>query len=71
MCVHTLIFVLTDEGITGFGSVFTNDNLVKAALKVLSPLYLGENALEPERGSERESADTQPSQGGLVLQAMA
>jgi L-alanine-DL-glutamate epimerase-like enolase superfamily enzyme len=52
-CVHTLIAVFTDEGITGYGSVFTNDGLVKAALKVLEPLYRGENALEPERVSEK------------------
>jgi len=52
-CVHTLIAVLTDEGLVGLGSVFTNDNLVKAALAVLEPLYRGENALEPERVSEK------------------
>jgi L-alanine-DL-glutamate epimerase-like enolase superfamily enzyme len=52
-CVHTLIAVLTDEGVTGWGSVFTNDALVKAALDVLTPLYHGENALEPERVSEK------------------
>ena len=52
-CVHTLVAVLTDEGINGFGSVFTNDGLVKAALQVLEPLYRGENALEPERVSEK------------------
>ena len=52
-CVHTLIRVDTDEGLTGWGSVFTNDGLVTAALKVLSPLYMGENALEPERVSEK------------------
>ncbi len=52
-CVHTLIAVFTDEGVTGHGSVFTNDGLVKAALKVLEPLYRGENALEPERVSEK------------------
>ena len=51
-CVHTLITIITDEGLTGLGSVFTNDGLVKAALNVLKPLYLGENALEPERVSE-------------------
>lgn len=51
--VHTLVAVLTDEGVTGIGSVFTNDGLVKAALKVLEPLYRGENALEPERVSEK------------------
>lgn len=52
-CVHTLIAVLTEEGVTGFGSVFTNDHLVKSALQVLEPLYRGENALEPERVSEK------------------
>ncbi len=52
-CVHTLIKVETDEGVTGWGSVFTNDGLVKAALHVLEPLYRGENALEPERVSEK------------------
>jgi len=52
-CVHTLIAVLTDEGEIGLGSVFTNASLVKSALTVLEPLYLGENALEPERVSEK------------------
>ncbi len=52
-CVHTLVAVLTDEGVTGFGSVFTNDALAAAALAVLEPLYVGENALEPERVSEK------------------
>jgi L-alanine-DL-glutamate epimerase-like enolase superfamily enzyme len=52
-CVHTLIAVLTDEGLTGLGSVFTNDGLVHSALAVLEPLYRGENALEPERVSEK------------------
>ena len=52
-CVHTLIAVVTDSGITGWGSVFTNDGLVKAALHVLAPLYTGENALEPERVTEK------------------
>jgi len=52
-CVHTLIAVYTDEGVTGWGSVFTNDALVQAALGVLEPLYLGENPLEPERVSEK------------------
>jgi D-galactarolactone cycloisomerase len=51
--VHTLIIVHTDEGLTGIGSVFTNDKLVRAALGILEPLYLGESALEPERLSEK------------------
>ncbi|WP_395736414.1 mandelate racemase/muconate lactonizing enzyme family protein [Prosthecobacter sp.] len=52
-CVHTLIAVHTDEGAVGLGSVFTNDALVRSALAVLEPLYRGENALEPERVSEK------------------
>jgi D-galactarolactone cycloisomerase len=52
-CVHTLVAVHTEEGAVGLGSVFTNDALVRAALAVLEPLYLGENALEPERVSEK------------------
>lgn len=57
-CVHTLIAVLTDEGVTGYGSVFTNDRLVQSALQVLEPLYRGENALEPERVSEKLHQNT-------------
>src|SRR4051794_30678213 len=56
--VHTLIAVHTEAGITGFGSVFTNGGLVEAALKVLEPLYRGENALEPERVSEKLHQNT-------------
>lgn len=51
--VHTLIAVHTDTGLIGHGSVFTNGGLVEAGLKVLEPLYLGENALEPERVTEK------------------
>ena len=57
-CVHTLVAVFTDEGITGWGSVFTNDALVQAALNLLEPLYAGENPLEPERVSEKLHANT-------------
>ena len=51
--VHTLVAVVTDEGAVGYGSAFTNAELVKAALAVLEPLYRGESALEPERVSEK------------------
>jgi L-alanine-DL-glutamate epimerase-like enolase superfamily enzyme len=51
-CVHTLIAVNTDEGLTGWGSVFTSEDLVRGSLNVLEPLYKGQNALEPERVSE-------------------
>ena len=57
-CVHTLIAVITDEGPIGLGSVFTSDQLVRAALALLEPLYRGENALEPERVSEKLHQNT-------------
>jgi L-alanine-DL-glutamate epimerase-like enolase superfamily enzyme len=52
-CVHTLVAVLTNDGLVGWGSVFTNDALVRGALGVLRPLYEGEDALEPERVTEK------------------
>lgn len=51
--VHTLVAVHTDEGVTGIGSVFTNVALVRGALNVMEPLWRDENALEPERVSEK------------------
>ena len=50
--VHTLIRVTTDEGLVGWGSVFTSGDLVRASLQVLAPLLIGESAIEPERVSE-------------------
>jgi len=51
-CVHTLVAVLTDEGLVGWGSASTSDQLVRGALAVLRPLYESGTALEPERLSE-------------------
>jgi L-alanine-DL-glutamate epimerase-like enolase superfamily enzyme len=50
--VHTLVAVVTEEGPVGYGSVFTNVDLVRAALAQLEPLYRGASAIEPERTSE-------------------
>src|SRR5205809_7253327 len=57
-CVHTIVAVLTDDGRTGWGSVFTSVELVRASLSVLRPLYQDENALEPERVSEKLHQNT-------------
>jgi D-galactarolactone cycloisomerase len=50
--VHTLVAVVTEEGPVGYGSAFTNVDLVRAALGQLEPLYRGASAIEPERTSE-------------------
>src|SRR5579863_8695774 len=71
-CVHTLIAVFTDEGVTGWGSAFTNDELARGALHVLEPLYAGENALEPERVSEKLHANTfWLGRGGTITHAIS
>src|SRR6516162_2334295 len=56
--IHTLIAVHTDAGITGYGSVFTNGRLVRAAVEMLEQLWRNENALEPERVSEKLHQNT-------------
>ena len=71
-CVHTLVAVITDEGSIGLGSVFTSDDLVRAALALLEPLYRGENALEPERVSEKLHQNTfWTGRGGSVTHAIS
>jgi L-alanine-DL-glutamate epimerase-like enolase superfamily enzyme len=71
-CVHTLVAVHTDEGAVGLGSVFTNDALIRAALAVMEPLYRGENALEPERVSEKLHQNTfWLGRGGSITHAIS
>ena len=70
--VHALIAVHTQGGLTGYGSVFTNGALVEAALKVLEPLYANENALEPERVSEKLHQNTfWMGRGGTLTHAIS
>ena len=70
--VHTLIAVHTDAGVIGHGSVFSNGGLVEAALKVLEPLYAGENALEPERVTEKLHQNTfWMGRGGTLTHAIS
>jgi len=71
-CIHTLVAVFTDGGITGWGSAFTNDELVRGALHLLEPLYTGENPLEPERVSEKLHANTfWMGRGGSITHAIS
>lgn len=70
--VHTLIAVHTSAGLSGFGSAFTNGGLVEAALKVLEPLYKDENALEPERVTEKLNQNTfWMGRGGTLTHAIS
>jgi L-alanine-DL-glutamate epimerase-like enolase superfamily enzyme len=70
-CVHTLIAVLAGD-FTGWGSVFTSAALVRASLAVLTPLYTGENALEPERVNEKLHQNTfWQGRGGSITHAIS
>src|SRR3954467_3647644 len=51
--IHAIVAVHTEEGLSGFGSVFTDGRLAQAGVAVLEPLWRGENALEPERVAEK------------------
>ena len=70
--LHTLIEVVTDEGVTGIGSCFTSGSLVEGALKLLRPWLIGQSAIEPERVSEtaRQMAFWQ-GRGGSVEHAIS
>ncbi|MEZ4863584.1 MAG: mandelate racemase/muconate lactonizing enzyme family protein [Caldilineaceae bacterium] len=46
---QSLIEVVTDEGVRGYGSAYTNGSLVLGALQLLRPWIIGDSALEPER----------------------
>ena len=51
--LHALIEVVADDGITGIGSVFTDSDLVIAAVDSLRAHWERESAIEPERVSEK------------------
>ena len=71
-CVHTLLAVFTDDGVTGWGSSFTSEALTRSALELLTPLLIGENPLEPERVSEKLHAHTfWMGRGGSVTHAIS
>jgi L-alanine-DL-glutamate epimerase-like enolase superfamily enzyme len=56
--IHALVAVHTDAGVTGHGSCYTDGRLVQAGVQVLEHLWRGENALEPERVSEKMHQNT-------------
>jgi L-alanine-DL-glutamate epimerase-like enolase superfamily enzyme len=65
--LHTLVEVITDEGITGVGGIFTSGALVEGSMGLLWPLLEGESALEPERVTEKlRQATFWQGRGGAV-----
>jgi len=70
--LHTLVKVETDEGLVGWGSCYTSQALVDAALRLLRPWLIGECAIEPERVSEKLHQMTfWQGRGGAVTHAIS
>jgi L-alanine-DL-glutamate epimerase-like enolase superfamily enzyme len=70
--LHTLVEVITDEGVVGLGSVYTSAKLVEGALGVLRSLLIGELAIEPQRVSEKLHQSTfWQGRGGSVTHAIS
>jgi D-galactarolactone cycloisomerase len=70
--LHTLIEVLTDQGVTGLGSVYTSLKLVDAALDVLRPSLIGASALDPSATSETLHQRTfWQGRGGAITHAIS
>jgi L-alanine-DL-glutamate epimerase-like enolase superfamily enzyme len=65
--LHALVEIVSDEGLLGWGSVFTGCRLVQAGVDFLRPLWEGESAVEPERVSEKLRQSTfWQGRGGTV-----
>lgn len=70
--LHTLVELITDEGITGLGSVFTSLKLVTGAVAVLEPFIIGASALDPARVSESmHQATFWQGRGGAITHAIS
>ncbi|HKA08693.1 MAG TPA: mandelate racemase/muconate lactonizing enzyme family protein [Gemmataceae bacterium] len=70
--IHTIVEVVTDEGLVGIGSAYTSLALVDAGLRLLKPLLIGERADEPARVSEKLRQHTfWQGRGGAVEHAIS
>src|SRR5262249_53555922 len=70
--LNTLLEVVTSEGITGVGSVYTSKARTDAAVRLLRPILIGERADEPARVTEKLRQSTfWQGRGGAVEHAIS
>jgi D-galactarolactone cycloisomerase len=70
--VHALIAVHTNEGISGYGSCFTDGYLAREAVRVVRSLLVGQNALEVGRLTEDLHQNTfWMGRGGAITHAIS
>ena len=63
---------MTDEGVTGVGSVFTSASLVRGAVEAMRPLLLGASAIDPVVTSETLHQHTfWQGRGGAITHAIS
>ncbi len=70
--LHTLVEVITDEGVTGVGSVYTSAQLIRGAIEVMRPFLIGASALDPSATSELCHQQTfWQGRGGSITHAIS
>lgn len=70
--LHTLIEVITDEGVTGLGSSFTSAKLIEGSIDLLKPFLIGASALAPAATTEMLHQQTfWQGRGGSVTHAIS
>ena len=70
--LHTLVEVITDQGVTGLGSVFTSETLVRGAVEVLKPFLIGASALDPTATTEQlHQQSFWQGRGGAITHAIS
>lgn len=70
--LHTLVEVITDEGVTGIGSSFTSATLVEGSIDVLRPHLVGASAIDPAATSELLHQQTfWQGRGGAITHAIS
>lgn len=70
--LHTLVEVVTDEGVTGLGSVYTSETLVRGGLDVIRPFLIGASALDPSATTENlHQQSFWQGRGGAITHAIS
>jgi D-galactarolactone cycloisomerase len=70
--LHTLVEVVTNEGVTGLGSVFTSETLIRGALDVIRPFLDGASALDPAATTENlHQQSFWQGRGGAITHAIS
>ena len=70
--LHTLIELITDEGVTGLGGIYTSRGLVEGAMGVLRPFLIGASAVDPAAVSETLHQNTfWQGRGGAITHAVS